>query len=71
MLAFLKQPKSNTRSTLYATWKNNLETFEKLFSMMQSLHLFRETITQKYSWTLARSAYSNEDYSALFFYKNQ
>ena len=52
-------------------WENNLETFEKLFSMMQSLHLFPETITQKYSWTLARSAYSNEDYSTLFFYKNQ
>ena len=30
------QPWSNTRSTLCAKWENNLETFEKLFSMIQS-----------------------------------
>ena len=33
---FLKQPWSNTRSKLCAIWENNLETFEKLFSMIQS-----------------------------------
>ena len=36
MAALLKQRCSNTRSTLCAMWKNNLETFEKLFSMIQS-----------------------------------
>ena len=34
--AFLKQPWSIKRSTLCAIWENNLETFEKLFSMIQS-----------------------------------
>ena len=34
--------------------------------MLQYLLLFPETITLKYSWTLAPSAYSNEDYNALF-----
>ena len=33
---FLKQPWSNTRSTLGVIWENNLENFEKLFSMIQS-----------------------------------
>ena len=36
MPAFLKQPWSNTRSKFCAIWENNLETFEKLFSMIQS-----------------------------------
>ena len=36
MPAFLKQPWSIKRSTLCAIWENNLETFEKLFSMIQS-----------------------------------
>ena len=36
MAVFLKQPWSNTRSTLCSMWENNLETFEKLFSMIQS-----------------------------------
>ena len=34
--AFLKQPWSNTRSTLYIISQNNLETLEKLFSIIQS-----------------------------------
>ena len=53
-------------------WENNLETFEKLFSdsvSLQYLQSFPETITLKYSWTLALSAYINEDYSTL--YKSQ
>ena len=33
---FSKQPWSNTRGTLCAIWENNLETFEKLFSITQS-----------------------------------
>ena len=33
---FLKQPWSIKRSTFCAIWENNLETFEKLFSMIQS-----------------------------------
>ena len=36
MSAFLNQPWSNTRSTSNAIWENNLETFEKLFSVIQS-----------------------------------
>ena len=36
MLAFLRQSWSNARSTLYVIWEYNLETFEKLFSMIQS-----------------------------------
>ena len=36
MPAFLKQPLSNTRSKLCVIWENNLKTFEKLFSMVQS-----------------------------------
>ena len=36
MAAFLKQRWSDTRSTRCAMWENNLETFEKLFSMIQS-----------------------------------
>ena len=36
MPAFLKQPWSNTRSMLCIIWENNLETFEKLFAMIQS-----------------------------------
>ena len=36
MPAFLKQPWSTKRITLCVVWKNNLETFEKLFSMIQS-----------------------------------
>ena len=36
MSAFLKQPWSNTKSTLCTIWENNLETFEKLFSTIQS-----------------------------------
>ena len=35
MPALKKQPWSNTRSKLCAIWENNLETFEKLFSMIQ------------------------------------
>ena len=36
MPAFLKQPWSIKRSTLCVIWENNLETFEKLFSMIRS-----------------------------------
>ena len=36
MSAFLKQPWRNTRSSLCIIWENNLETLEKLFSMIQS-----------------------------------
>ena len=36
MLDFLKQPWSNARSTIWVIWGNNLETFEKLFSIIQS-----------------------------------
>ena len=36
MPVFLKQLWSNTISTLPAIWENNLETFEKLFCMIQS-----------------------------------
>ena len=35
MPTFLRQPWNDTRSTPCAIWKNNLETFEKLFSMIQ------------------------------------
>ena len=68
MPAFLKQPRSIKRSTFCAVWENNLETFEKLFSMIQSgCSIYSDfLITLKYSWTLAQSAYSNKDYSTLF-----
>ena len=36
MPAFSKQPWSIKRSTLYAIWENNFETFEKLFFMIES-----------------------------------
>ena len=36
MPAFLKHPWSNTRGTLCVIWENNLETFEKLFPIIQS-----------------------------------
>ena len=36
LAAFLKQPWSNTRSTLCAIWEDNFEIFEKLFSMIWS-----------------------------------
>ena len=39
--------------------------------MLLYLHLFPETITLKYSWTLALRTHSHEDHRTLFFYKNQ
>ena len=52
-------------------WENNLETFEKLFSIIKSrcsiYSYFLKPITLKYSWTLAPSTYTSENYSALFF----
>ena len=36
MQDFLEYLWSNTQSMLCAIWENNLETFEKLFSMIQS-----------------------------------
>ena len=69
MSAFLKQPWSNTRSTLWIKW-GKTKTFEKtvLYDSitLQYLQPFLETITLKYSWNLAPSAYSNKDYSKDF-----
>ena len=43
-----------------------LKNFFFYWVRLQYLQSFPETITLKYSWTLAQSAYSNEDYSTLF-----
>ena len=37
---FLKHPWSNTRSTLCSIWENNLETFKKLFSIINHVAVF-------------------------------
>ena len=55
--------------------ENNLETFEKLFSMIQSGSSIYSHFLKPLHWNihefLAPSTYSNENYSTLFFYKNQ
>ena len=72
MPAFLKQPSSNTRSTENNPWKINLWKTVLYDSIsLQYLQSFPGTITLKYSWTLAPSAYCNEDYSTLFFYNSK
>ena len=46
-----------------------LKPLKNCFTWFNQVVIFTvpETITLKYSWTLAPSAYSNEDYSTLFF----
>ena len=54
----------------FAKWENNLKTFEKLFSMIQSrcsiYGHYTEISTLKHSCVLAPTAYSNEDYNRRF-----
>ena len=52
MLVFLKQLWNNTGSTLWAIWKNNFETFKKLFSMTQSGCSFYSHLLKPLRWNI-------------------
>ena len=51
--------------------KDKLETFEKLFSMIQSGWSIYSYFLKPLNWELEHQALSNEDDSTLFFYKKQ
>ena len=55
----------------FANAENKLETFEKLFSMIQSGWSIYSHFLKPLNWELEHQALSNEDDSTLFFYKKQ
>ena len=54
MPAFLKQPWSYTRSTFCIIWGNNLETFEKLLSMIQSRCSIYSNFLKSLHWNILK-----------------
>ena len=62
MPTLLKQPWSITSSTLCAIWENNLETFEKLFSMISVSQVAVFTVT---SWNHYTEIFMNFDTERL------